>query len=211
MSYIHQSWEPIFDKHNINLDELYINDNDKNNEIIYPPKDLVYKVFSIDVKDIKIVLLGQDCYHGANQAHGLSFSVPSDMKIPPSLKNIYKELKLEFPERNYVFPNGNLERWFNEEKIFLLNCSLTVQKGKPGSHMKKWINMTNDVIKNISINNKDCVYLLLGNYAKSKAEFIDSTRIVTAPHPSPLARGFIGSNVFKEIENILGKEVNWNI
>ena len=207
MSYIHESWKPIFDKHNINLDEIYIN----NNEIIYPPKDLVYKVFSMDVKDIKIVLLGQDCYHGECQAHGLSFSVPSDMKIPPSLKNIYKELKLEFPERNYVFPNGNLERWFNEEKIFLLNCSLTVEKGKPGSHMKKWINMSNDVIKHISANNKDCVYLLLGNYAKSKGEFIDSTRIVSSPHPSPLAQGFIGSNVFKDIENILGKEVNWNI
>ena len=195
-----------FKKHNINLDTIY-----DNNEIIYPPKNLVYKVFSMDVKDIKIVLLGQDCYHGECQAHGLSFSVPNNMKIPPSLKNIFKELLLEFPERNYVFPNGNLERWFNEEKIFLLNCSLTVEKGKPGSHMKKWINMTDDVIKHISANNKDCVYLLLGNYAKDKAELIDSTRIVSAPHPSPLARGFIGSNVFKQIENILGKEVDWNI
>jgi len=206
MSYIHDSWFTVFDKHNINLDEIY-----NNNQIIYPPKDLIFKVFSMDVKDIKIVLLGQDCYHGEHQAHGLSFSVPNNMKIPPSLKNIYKELKLEFPERNYVFHNGNLERWFNEEKIFLFNCSLTVEKGKPGSHMKKWINMSNDVIKHISAHNKDCVYLLLGNYAKSKAELIDSTRIVSAPHPSPLAQGFIGSNVFKRIENILEKEVNWNI
>jgi uracil-DNA glycosylase len=206
MENIHESWNSVFEKHKINLNEIY-----DNNVIIYPPKDLVYKVFSMDVKDIKIVLLGQDCYHGIGQAHGLSFSVPNDIKIPPSLKNIYKELKLEFPERNYVFSNGNLERWFNEEKIFLLNCSLTVEKGKPGSHMKKWINMSNDIIKHISANNKDCVYLLLGNYAKSKVEFIDSARIVSAPHPSPLARGFIGSNVFKRIENILGKEVNWNI
>ena len=94
MENIHESWIPIFEKHNINLDELYINDNDKNNEIIYPSKDLVYKVFTMDVKDIKIVLLGQDCYHGEGQAHGLSFSVPENMKIPPSLKNIYKEIKL---------------------------------------------------------------------------------------------------------------------
>ena len=93
------------------------------------------------------------------------------MKKQPSLKNIYKELKLEFPE-------SNLDEQFNEEKIFLLNCSLTVQKGKPGSHMKKWINMTNDIIKHISEYNKDCVYLLLGNYAKSKAEFIDSKNIL---------------------------------
>jgi uracil-DNA glycosylase len=206
MENIHKSWFNVFLKHNINLDEIY-----DNNKVIYPPKDLVYKVFSMDVKDIKIVLLGQDCYHGENQAHGLSFSVPIDMKIPPSLKNIYKELKLEFPERNYIFPNGNLDRWFNEEKIFLLNSSLTVEKGKPGSHMKKWMHMTNDVIKHINENNKDCVYLLLGNYAKSKAEFIDSMRIISSPHPSPLARGFIGSNVFKQIENILGKEVDWNI
>ena len=104
---IHESWNTVFKKHNINLDTIY-----DNNEIIYPPKNLVYKVFSMDVKDIKIVLLGQDCYHGECQAHGLSFSVPNNMKIPPSLKNIFKELLLEFPERNYVFPNGNLERWF---------------------------------------------------------------------------------------------------
>jgi uracil-DNA glycosylase len=88
---------------------------------IYPPKELVFRVFEMDVKYIRILLLGQDPYHGPNQAHGLSFSVPDSEKIPPSLKNIYKELKLEFPERNYTFNTGNLEQWFQRENIFLLH------------------------------------------------------------------------------------------
>ena len=194
MENINESWRHIFDKHHINLDELYI--NDKNNEVIYPPKDLVYKVFSMDVKDIKIVLLGQDCYHGEDQAHGLSFSVPIDIKIPPSLRNIYKELQGEFPERNYKFHSGNLEKWFYREKIFLLNASLSVIKEKPGSQMKIWEGFTNNVIKFVSEQNKSCVFLLLGNFAKAKECIISNKeRIIKGVHPSPLSayNGFFGS------------------
>jgi uracil-DNA glycosylase len=201
---IHDSWKNLFNKHSINIDEIY--------EIgeVYPPKELVFRVFQMDVKDIRICLVGQDCYHGPNQANGLSFSVPDGEKIPPSLKNIFKELKLEFPERNYNFTTGNLEQWFIREKIFLLNSSLTVERGKAGSHMKKWEKFTDEVIKFISEQNDKCVFLLLGNYAKSKQTFIkNKSNIVTEVHPSPLARGFVGSNVFKRVETALGQEVNW--
>jgi uracil-DNA glycosylase len=203
---IHNSWENLFDQYKINIDEIYEMGE------VYPPKELVFRVFQMDVKDIRILLLGQDPYHGPSQAHGLSFSVPDGEKIPPSLKNIYKELNLEFPERNYKFTTGNLEQWFNREKIFLLNSSLTVEKGKAGSHMKKWEAFTNNVIKLISEQNDECIFLLLGNYAKSKSVFIkNKSKIVTEVHPSPLARGFIGSNVFKRVETILGEQVNWSI
>jgi uracil-DNA glycosylase len=155
--------------------------------------------------------LGQDPYHGPNQAHGLSFSVPDGEKIPPSLKNIFKELILEFPERNYNFKSGNLEQWFTREKIFLLNSSLTVQRGKAGSDIKKWEEFTDQVIKFISEKNEDCVFLLLGNYAKSKNKFIkNKDKIVTEVHPSPLARGFVGSNVFKRVEHVLGDKIDWS-
>ena len=203
---IHNSWKNLFDQYDINIDEIYEMGE------VYPPKELVFRVFQMDVKDIRICLVGQDCYHGPNQANGLSFSVPDGEKIPPSLKNIYKELNLEFPERNYKFTTGNLEQWFNREKIFLLNSSLTVEKGKAGSHMKKWEAFTNNVIKFISEQNDECIFLLLGNYAKSKSVFIkNKSKIVTEVHPSPLARGFIGSSVFKRVETVLGEQVNWSI
>ncbi len=202
---IHDSWTNLFNQYDINIDDIYEGGE------VYPPKTMVFKVFQMDVKDIRIVLLGQDPYHGPNQAHGLSFSVPDGEKIPPSLKNIFKELILEFPERNYNFKSGNLEQWFTREKIFLLNSSLTVQRGKAGSDMKKWEAFTDQVIKFISEQNEDCVFLLLGNYAKSKNKFIkNKDKIVTEVHPSPLARGFVGSNVFKRIENVLGKEIDWS-
>jgi uracil-DNA glycosylase len=204
MDIVDNSWLDLFNLYDINIDDIY------NIGEVYPPKQTVFKVFQMNVKDIQIVLLGQDPYHGPNQAHGLSFSVPSSEKIPPSLKNIFKELNLEFPERNYKFKTGNLEQWFTKEKIFLLNSSLTVQKGQPGSDIYIWEEFTDKVIEFISNQNDNCVFLLLGNYAKSKSKFIkNKDKIVTEVHPSPLARGFIGSNVFKRVEAILGKEINW--
>lgn len=202
---IHNSWKNLFIQHDINVDEFYETGE------VYPSQDMVFRVFQMDVKDILIVLLGQDPYHGPNQAHGLSFSVSSSEKIPPSLKNIFKELKLNFPERNYTFKTGNLEKWFTRENIFLLNSALTVKKGKPGSYMKKWESFTNDVIKFISEQNDNCVFLLLGNYAKSKNVLIkNKNKIVSEVHPSPLARGFVGSNVFNRVEDVLGKEIDWS-
>jgi uracil-DNA glycosylase len=171
-------------------------------------------VFEMDVAEIRILLLGQDPYHNPNQANGLSFSVNDNIPTPPSLKNIYKEIKSEFPERNYEFKTGNLERWFKEEKIFLLNASLSVIKNKPGSQMKLWEEFTNDVIKYIEHHNKHCIFVFLGNFAKTKQGFISNKeRIITGVHPSPFSAhsGFFGSNIFKLIEEKLDCQINWNV
>jgi len=209
MSIIHASWKPLFDKYCFDLASLYNTGN-----IVYPPKEQIFRVFEMNVDDIKVVFLGQDPYHNPDQAHGLSFSVSDNIPIPPSLKNIYKELQIEFPERNYSFKTGNLERWFHEEHIFLLNASLSVIKNKPSSHVNFWKDFTNDVIKFINDNNKNCVFLLLGNFAKSKAKYItDKNKVVIGVHPSPLSanRGFFNSNIFKSIEEKLGVTINWYI
>jgi uracil-DNA glycosylase len=212
---IHESWQPLFQQYKFHVEQLYPNPNSNSNSNstilnVYPPKNQLFRVFEMPIQDIQIVLLGQDPYHRKGQAHGLSFSVPIGEKIPPSLRNIFKELKLEFPEREYVFVSGNLDPWFQREKIFLLNSSLSVIEGQPGSHMKIWESFTNDVIEFISQNNPKCVFLLLGNFAKEKTQFIeDKTRIVYGVHPSPLARGFIGSNVFLQVEELLGKSIDW--
>jgi uracil-DNA glycosylase len=211
---IHASWSPLFDKYkNITTSTLTSTPNDTPITNIFPPPELVFRVFSMNVKDIKIVLLGQDPYHNPEQAHGLSFSVPSHIPIPPSLKNIYKEIKSEYPDRNYNFTHGNLEKWFNTEKIFLLNASLTVIQNKPGSHIKLWEKFTNDVIKFISENNENAIFLLLGNFAKAKEIYItNKANIILGTHPSPLSasNGFFGSNIFKKVESILGREIDWS-
>lgn len=202
---VHSSWKPLFDEYDFDLDDIYDGE-------VYPPKEQVFRVFDLPVQDIQIVLLGQDPYHGPGQAHGLSFSVPNGIPTPPSLQNIFKELQKSFPARNYKFPSGNLEEWLTREKIFLCNTSLTVEKGKPGSHMSLWKEFTDEVIQYIDTHNKNCVFLLLGNFAKGKASLITKKdRIVTEVHPSPLAQGFVGSGVFQRVEKVLGREVNWSI
>ena len=208
MNTYHESWKPLFDKFNIDIDEIY-----SGSEVVYPEKEHLFRVFEMDVREIKILLLGQDPYHGLDQAHGLSFSVPEGIKIPPSLRNIYKELQGEFPERNYKFHSGNLEKWFYREKIFLLNASLSVIKEKPGSQMKIWEGFTNNVIKFVSEQNKLCVFLLLGNFAKAKECLISNKeRIIKGVHPSPLSahNGFFGSGMFKKVEELLGSNIDWS-
>lgn len=195
----HKSWESLFNRYKIDLNVIY----DKADNNVFPNKEDVFRVFTMDVNEIKLVLLGQDPYHNDNQANGLSFSVNKNMKIPPSLKNIFKELIIEFPERNYNFTHGNLERWFNEEKIFLLNCSLTVEKNKPSSHCNIWKEFTDSVIKFIADNNNNCCFLLLGNFAKLKSSLISNKdMIITGIHPSPLSayNGFFNSNIFIKVE-----------
>ena len=207
---MNESWKPFFDKFESipNINALYSSEE----KPVYPEKENVYRVFEMDVTKIKVVLLGQDPYHGPNQAHGLSFSVPTGVKIPPSLRNIFKELQNEFPERNYNFVSGNLEQWFYREKIFLLNASLTVVEGKAGSHMKQWETFTNSVIEFISTQNPSCVFLLLGNFAKSKEKYISNKEnIVNGVHPSPLSahNGFFNSNIFIKVEELLNEKINW--
>lgn len=206
----HPSWAPLFDQFDFSVVDTLYNPNEAP---VYPSKHQIFSAFSTDVKNIKVLLLGQDPYHGANQAHGFSFSVQKHVPIPPSLRNIYKELQTEFPERNYVFTHGCLQRWADEEGIFLLNAALTVVEGTPLSHMDIWSDFTDEVIQFVNKENPNCVYLLLGNFAKAKRTLItNKKKIVEGVHPSPMAAkyGFFGSNVFKRVETALGSQINWS-
>ena len=210
---IHESWYPLFDLWSpsikLILEEIY---NPTSKLVTFPPKHLVFTAFQIPVDQIKVTLIGQDAYHGVGQAMGLAFSVPHAVKIPPSLINIFKELNTEFPERGYSFQHGDLTKWTTNEGIMLLNSALTVRQSTPLSHIKKWENFTDAVIKYILENNKTCIFLLLGNYAKDKTRIIkNAARCVTGVHPSPLSahNGFFGSNIFKQIEDKIGHPINW--
>ncbi len=210
---IHESWKPLFDKWKTHIQGIFeLMDTLPGN--VYPPKHQIFRVFEMPVQDIKIFICFQDPYHQPGQANGLAVSVNKDIKIPPSLANMYKELKSEFPERNYVFEHGDLTRWFYEEKMFLFNAALTVRESSPACFMKQWQPFTDDVIRYISQNNQKCVYVLMGNFAIAKKNLIDGKdRIIECVHPSPLSasRGFFGSNVFKEVEEKVGHQINWNV
>jgi uracil-DNA glycosylase len=126
---------------------------------------------------------------------------------------MFKAIKEDFPEREYMFHSGNLEAWFEREGIFLLNASLTVDEGKPSSHIEMWREFTNDVIRFIDNHNKKCVYLLLGKFAQSKAHLIQNGQMIYGIHPSPLAvnqGGFFDAHLFRKVESILGETINWS-
>ncbi|MBQ9292778.1 MAG: uracil-DNA glycosylase [Campylobacter sp.] len=191
--------------------------NAKKNEVVFPPSELIFNAFNITPFDeVKVVILGQDPYHGVNQAMGLSFSVPKGVKIPPSLINIFKELQMEF---GYEIPkNGDLTNWA-KQGVLLLNSSLSVAANKPNSHSKfGWQIFTDSVIKILSQKRQNLVFMLWGNYAKAKANLIDENRhlVLKAAHPSPLAGGaFFGCNHFKKCNEYLKlhnkNEIDWRI
>jgi uracil-DNA glycosylase len=184
---------------------------------IFPPPNQIYSCLNnTHLDQVKVVILGQDPYHQKDQAMGLSFSVPKDIKIPPSLVNIYKELKNEF---NIKIPDhGDLTSWSNQG-VLLLNTALTVREHCANSHSKFWQPFTNNLIKYLS-DQGNIIFILWGNHAKEKKKFIDLTNnnfILTATHPSPLScnrGGFFGCNNFKDCNEILKKmgktEINWN-
>ena len=180
----------------------------KQNKISFYPagKDL-FKAFNLTPLDqLKVVILGQDPYHGPNQAHGLCFSVPDSIKPPPSLINIFKELTDDLGMKTKR-ANGNLESWARQG-VFLLNTTLTVEKSKPLSHQKLgWDIFTDKVISVINEVKDHVVFILWGSFAQSKRDLIDSNRhlILTAPHPSPLSahRGFFGSKPFSKTNAFL--------
>ena len=193
----------------------FLHKEKKENKTIYPPGSLIFNAFNITPpSDIKVVILGQDPYHGPLQAHGLSFSVPTGIKIPPSLKNIYKEIQTDL--NISVAKDGNLENWA-KQGVFLLNASLTVEDGKPASHSKiGWTIFTDNVIKALSDNYQNLVFMLWGNYAKTKSELINHSKhlVLEAAHPSPLARGaFFGCKHFSKCNSYLEenaiKPINW--
>jgi len=189
----------------------------KQKTIIYPKDEDVFNALNLtDFRDVKVIILGQDPYHGINQAHGLSFSVNDGVKIPPSLKNIFKELHTDL---GLPMPtNGNLTNWA-KQGVLLLNATLTVEENKPGSHQKiGWEKFTDAIIKLISDEKQHCVFLLWGNFAKSKSHLIDSHKhlVLEAAHPSPLARGaFFGCKHFSKTNNYLQSHniqpINWDL
>jgi uracil-DNA glycosylase len=182
----------------------------------YPPKEKVFSAFNLCLPNqTKVVIIGQDPYHQAGQANGLSFSVAKEVRIPPSLKNIFKELEQDIAGFR-VPSNGNLEHWA-KQGVLLLNTVLTVEDSKPGSHREiGWLEFTDSVIKTLSDTKEHVVFLLWGNYAGSKETLIDSSKhlILKAAHPSPLARGaFFGCKHFSKTNAYLLKtgqsEVQW--
>lgn len=186
--------------------------------VIYPPQADVFNAFKLTELDrLKVVVLGQDPYHGPNQAHGLAFSVRDGVKVPPSLLNIYKELALEYPD--FSPPgHGNLQSWA-EQGVLLLNTVLTVIANQPNSHRKLgWEQFTDQVISSISQHCHGIVFLLWGSHAQKKARLIDGERhhILTAPHPSPLSahRGFLGCGHFLHTNSLLQDSnrpaINWH-
>lgn len=196
----------------------------RNNECIFPKKELIFNAFNLTLpQDIKVVILGQDPYHNSfiingeeiPQAMGLSFSVPKILPLPPSLKNIYKELESNLGIR--ACKSGDLTPWASQG-VMLLNSILSVRKNAPASHRYfGWEEFTDNVILNISNEFSGIVFLLWGNFAKKKEILIDKNKhiVITAPHPSPLSRGFLGSNVFTRTQEALlhlgKKEINWKI
>ncbi|MBK9257206.1 MAG: uracil-DNA glycosylase [Saprospiraceae bacterium] len=218
---IHASWrsvlsdsftEPYFDEIVSKLKILKANGT-----IVYPPGSLIFNAFnSTPFENLKVVIIGQDPYHNPHEAMGLSFSVPKGIKIPPSLKNIFKEINhdLKCP----VPAHGDLSSWASQG-VFLLNAILTVEQNKPGSHKDiGWQKFTDDVIRRISDHKNNVVFMLWGNFAKNKKALINSEKhlVLESAHPSPLAgNAFQGCGHFSKaneylIENNL-PPVRWDI
>lgn len=183
----------------------------------YPEEQYIFAAFELcPLENVKVVILGQDPYHGAGQAHGLCFSVKDDVKIPPSLRNIFKELQTDLDKE--IPSGGNLEHWA-KQGVLLLNATLTVRAGKAGSHQKQgWEKFTNVVIEQLSQQKEHLVFLLWGGPAKKKGTKIDSSKhlVLTSGHPSPLSanRGYwFGNRHFSRTNDYLnnwGKsEIDW--
>ncbi|MUK91111.1 uracil-DNA glycosylase [Aliivibrio fischeri] len=184
---------------------------------IFPKEEHIFTAFDLTpFNDVKVVILGQDPYHGEGQAHGLSFSVLPGVKIPPSLRNMYKELAEDIP--GFTIPeHGYLKTWA-EQGVLLLNTVLTVEEAKAHSHAKfGWETFTDAIIKKINEDMEGVIFLLWGAHAQKKGANIDTSRhfILQAPHPSPLSahRGFFGCKHFSQTNELLRKqnlsEINW--
>ena len=188
------------------------------NGTVYPHPKNIFSAFDLTpFTEVKVVILGQDPYHGASQAHGLSFSVTEGVRNPPSLQNIFKEIESDIGVRPYV-ENGDLSRWA-KQGVLLLNATLTVRASTPGSHQGKgWEQFTDAVIQALSDKREHLVFILWGNYAKAKGAHIDRTRhlAIESPHPSPFSahNGFFGSKPFSKANTYLKEHgqspISWN-
>ena len=185
---------------------------------IFPPKNRILRALNLtDYKDVKVVIVGQDPYHGEGEAMGLSFSVPDDIKLPPSLKNIYKELNTDLGIN--PVSTGNLTKW-TKEGVLLLNATLTVVKDTPNSHSKLgWQTFTDNIIKKLNEKEEPIVFILWGNFARNKKDLITNKKhlIIESAHPSPFSarNGFFGSKPFSKTNEFLRlnniKEIDWDL
>lgn len=221
MKLVGNSWDEILDEeyHQDYFKKVvaFINKEYKE-KTIFPPKSRILRALNLtDYKDVKVVILGQDPYHGVGEANGLAFAVSNGIKLPPSLQNIYKELNqdLGLPIANV----GNLECWA-KEGVLLLNAVLTVEKDKPASHKNiGWEQFTDAIIKKLNEKDTPVVFILWGNFARSKKVFITNPKhyIIESPHPSPFSAryGFFGSKPFSKTNAFLRnnglKEIDWRV
>jgi len=219
---IHQSWMEVlsqeFDNQNFRKLKQFLVKQKAEGKLIYPPSNQIFSAFDHTPFDmIKVVIIGQDPYHGPGQANGLCFSVVPGNKIPPSLVNIYKELKDDVGFDNNG--NGDLMSWA-QQGVLLINATLTVEAHVPGSHQHKgWEEFTDSVIRKISNEKENVIFLLWGKFAQQKEVLIDSNKhhILKAAHPSPFSayRGFFGCKHFSKVNEILtninNKIIDWRI
>jgi uracil-DNA glycosylase len=218
---MHESWKQALKKE---FDSPYFSElkaflvEEKRKHIIYPPGQLIFSAFNrLPFDKVKVVIIGQDPYHGKGQANGLCFSVSNGISQPPSLVNIFKEIHSDL---GHPFPKtGNLEPWA-DQGVLLLNATLTVRENQAGSHQNKgWENFTNAVIKELSSRKKGLVFLLWGKYAQAKEALIDTSKhhVLKAPHPSPFSAhtGFLGCKHFSKTNELLKQEglqeIDWRI
>lgn len=218
---IHESWKQIladeFQSDYFSKLKDFLTE-EKQKFDIYPPGNQIFSAFNLTpFNEVKVVIIGQDPYHGSKQAHGLCFSVAKGVKKPPSLVNIFKEIKqdLDLP----IPENGNLDNWA-KQGVLLLNATLTVRAHQAGSHQKKgWENFTDEVIRKLSNSKENLIFLLWGNFAIAKKQLIDESkhRILSSAHPSPFSvyRGFSGNKHFSRTNEILIElglnEIDWRI
>ncbi len=218
---IEQSWKdalaPEFGKPYFEQLVRFLHQEKAAGKVIYPPGSLIFRAFELTpVDQVKVVILGQDPYHNPGEAMGLSFSVPDGVRMPPSLRNIYKEIESDLGIRMGSCPN--LEGWARQG-VLLLNSFLTVEAGIAASHRNiGWQEFTDAVIRYLSDNRSGIVFLLWGNFAKAKASLIDTSRhhVLMAAHPSPLAGGaFFGCRHFSQTNQLLAAEgktpINWQL
>jgi uracil-DNA glycosylase len=216
---IHPSWK---EKLNSEFGKPYFNDlitfvkHEYGSQKIFPPGKLIFNAFDrCPFDQVKVVLLGQDPYHGPGQANGLCFSVNDNVRFPPSLINIFKELESDLGQPQPL--SGNLERWA-DQGVLLLNATLTVRAHNAGSHQGKgWEKFTDAVIAKVAFELDNVVFILWGSYAQKKAAVVDTSRhcVIKSPHPSPLSahRGFFGSKPFSQANQYLlsqgKKPIEW--
>ena len=219
---IHPSWKEAlkgeFSKAYFLQIATFLRAEKASGKIIYPPGPLIFNAFNqTPLEKVKVVILGQDPYHGAGQAHGLSFSVQPGIKPPPSLINIYKELQTDI---GLLTPtSGNLDHWAGQG-VLLLNAALTVRANEPASHAKiGWADFTNAVISKLSNEKTGIVFLLWGRFAHEKQSLIDETKhfVLKAAHPSPFSadKGFFGCKHFSKTNELLSKQgldpIDWSV